>query len=92
MENISREGWTDESGNAVTLPKFSENMGDAWMLIDKVAPDRVDLRCHRNESGAAFWECQITSGSIVYGRLGSTAPHSICLAVLFMTEKLKAVG
>jgi hypothetical protein len=82
----------DGDTKAIQFHKFSENIADAWLVLEKLKADGMDIMVrwaakHSGESYRDVWLCWIAKdGKVGDGTHADTAPLAICLAAL------KAVG
>ncbi|PER45290.1 BC1872 family protein [Bacillus thuringiensis] len=82
--SILKAMWVETPIGAVhpQLPKFSENMQDAWLVVEKLQDqERIVKVMGKTEQGNMY--CSIDGR---YGVTGRSAPMAICIAAL------KAVG
>lgn len=68
-----------------TLAKYSENMSDAWKIVENGIFLEVfmhSLEVRTNEGSHWRYICNVALKGIYAGASGTTAPHALCIAAL----------
>jgi len=83
-----RELWTDEHGDFCQLPRFTERIDDAWMVVEKMAEGMdgpiINLAWCENPDieGWYGWVCDMKGVGVWQAAAADTAPLAICKAAL----------